>query len=83
MRFLLDENISDRRLAARLRAQGHDPILAMDVGLLSVSDATVLIWAIAHALPVLTPDHDEIEDLHDLQSLGTKRCSIAGGTAKA
>jgi len=32
MRLLLDENMSDRRLAARLRAQGHDPVLATDVG---------------------------------------------------
>ena len=31
------------RLASRLRAQGHDPILAPDVGLLSVSDPRVLI----------------------------------------
>ncbi len=32
MRLLLDENMSDRRLAARLRAQGYDPVLATDVG---------------------------------------------------
>jgi predicted nuclease of predicted toxin-antitoxin system len=46
MRLLLDENISDRRLAARLRAQGHDPVLATDVGLLSATDARVFIAAI-------------------------------------
>ena len=39
MRLLLDENMSDRRLAARLRAQGHDPVLATDVGLVSATDA--------------------------------------------
>jgi hypothetical protein len=33
MRLLLDENMSDRRLAAELRAQGHDPVLATDVRL--------------------------------------------------
>ena len=43
MRLLLDENMSDRRLAARLRAQGHDPVLATDVGLLSATDARVFI----------------------------------------
>jgi hypothetical protein len=58
--------MSDRRLALRLRAQGHDPVLAIDVGLLSVSDARVLIWAIAQALPVLTRDSEDFEDLHDL-----------------
>jgi len=56
MRLLLDENISDRRLAARLRAQGHDPVLATGVGLLSATDARVFIAAITQALPVLTRD---------------------------
>ena len=31
MRFLVDENLSSPRLASRLRAQGHDPVLATDV----------------------------------------------------
>jgi hypothetical protein len=38
MRFLIDENLSGPRLASRLRAQGHDPVLAGNVGLLSVTD---------------------------------------------
>ncbi len=66
MRLLLDENMSDRRLAARLRAQGHDPVLATDVGLVSATDARVFIWAITQALPVLTRDSEDFEDLHDL-----------------
>jgi predicted nuclease of predicted toxin-antitoxin system len=66
MRFLIDENMSDPLLAARLRAQGHGPVLAGDFGLLSASDARVLIWAITHALPVLTSDSEDFEDLHDL-----------------
>ena len=49
-----------------LRAQGHDPVLASDVGLLSVTDARVLIFAIAQALPVWTRDSEDFEDLHDL-----------------
>ena len=53
MKFLIDENLSSPRLASRLRAQGHDPVLARDVGLLSVTDARVLIYSIAQALPVL------------------------------
>jgi len=66
MRFLVDENLSSPRLASRLRAQGHDPVLAIDVGLLSVTDARVLIFAIGQALPVLTRDSEDFEDLHDL-----------------
>ncbi len=66
MRLLLDENMSDPRLASRLRAQAHDPVLASDVGLLSVTDARVLIWAITQAVPVLTRDSKDFTDLHDL-----------------
>jgi predicted nuclease of predicted toxin-antitoxin system len=66
MRFLIDENLSSPRLASRLRAQGHDPVLASDVGLVSVTDARVLIFSIAQALPVLTRDSEDFEDLHDL-----------------
>jgi predicted nuclease of predicted toxin-antitoxin system len=66
MRFLIDENLSSPRLASRLRAQGHDPVLAGDVGLLSITDARMLIYSIAQGLPVLTQDSEDFEDLHDL-----------------
>ena len=66
MTFLIDENLGNPRLASRLRAQGHDPVLAQDAGLLSVSDERVLIHSIAQALPVLTRGSDDFEDLHDL-----------------
>ena len=59
MRFLIDENMSSPVLASRLRVQGHDPVLASDVGLLSVTDARVLIYAISQALPVLTQDSEQ------------------------
>ena len=70
MRLLLDENMSDRRLGARLRAQGHDPVLATGVGLLSATDARVFIAAITQALPVLTRDSEDFTDLHDLIMAG-------------
>ena len=66
MKVLLDENLSDPRLAARLRASGHDPILAPDVGLVSATDARVLIFSIAQGFPVLTQDSEDFEDLHAL-----------------
>ncbi len=66
----LDENMSDPRLASRLRARGHDPILAPDVGLgsvsVSVSDPRVLIFSIAESIPVSTRDSDDFEYVHDL-----------------
>ena len=66
MRVLIDENMSSRRLAARLQAVGHDVVLASDVGLVSVGDARVLAWAVARDRPVLTRDHEDFADLHDL-----------------
>jgi predicted nuclease of predicted toxin-antitoxin system len=66
MRFLIDENMSDRRLESRLQARGHAPILAHDVGLVSTADARMLIWGIGQALPVLTRDSSDFEDLHEL-----------------
>ncbi len=66
MRFLIDENMSSPVLASRLRAQGHDPVLAGDASLRSLTDARVLIFAIAQGLPVLTQDSEDFEDLHDL-----------------
>jgi predicted nuclease of predicted toxin-antitoxin system len=66
MRFLIDENASSPRLAVRLQARGHDPVLAQDVGLLSTADARVMIWAIGQALPVLTRNARDFEDLHEL-----------------
>jgi predicted nuclease of predicted toxin-antitoxin system len=66
MRFLIDENMSSPVVASRLRAQGHDPLLARDVGLMSVADARVLIYSIVQSLPVFTRDSEDFEDLHDL-----------------
>ncbi len=66
MRVLVDENMNSPQIASRLRAQGHDCVLASDVGLLSAADPRVLIWAIAQAVPVLTRDSEDFEDLHDL-----------------
>jgi predicted nuclease of predicted toxin-antitoxin system len=71
MKFLIDENLSSPRLSSRLRLQGHDPVLARDAGLLSVTDARVLIYSIAHGLPVLTQDSEDFEDLHDLVMAAT------------
>jgi predicted nuclease of predicted toxin-antitoxin system len=58
--------MSSSRLAVRTRSAGHDVVLATDVGLTSVSDARVLAWAVAQSRPVLTRDHEDFADLHDL-----------------
>lgn len=66
MRFLIDENLCDRSLESRLRSLGHDPVLAIDVGLMSIADPRVLAWAIGQGLPVMTRDFEDFEDLHIL-----------------
>ena len=66
MRFLIDENMSSTVLASRLRAQGHHPVMAGDVGLLSMTDPRVFIYSIVQDLPVLTRDAEDFEDLHAL-----------------
>ncbi len=68
LRILVDENISNRRLAPRLRGAGHDVVLAEEVGLLLLTDPRVLVlaWAIGEGRPVLTRDYEDFVDLHDL-----------------
>ena len=41
-------------------------IMGEKSGLGSVSDARVLAWAVAQDRPVLTRDHEDFADLHDL-----------------
>jgi predicted nuclease of predicted toxin-antitoxin system len=66
MKILIDENLSNRRLAGRLHAAGHDVELAGDAGLLSASDPRALIWAVGEDRCVLTQDYEDFTDLHDL-----------------
>jgi predicted nuclease of predicted toxin-antitoxin system len=66
MRDLVDENMSSRRLAARLQAERHDVVMAGHVGLLAATDPRVMIRAIAENCPVLKRDYDDFTDLHDL-----------------
>jgi hypothetical protein len=47
MKFLIDENMSSPVLASKFRAQGHEPVLAGNVGLLSVTDARLMIYSIS------------------------------------
>jgi predicted nuclease of predicted toxin-antitoxin system len=66
MRILIDENMSAPRLAFRLQAAGHDVVMAGDVGLASARDPRVLTWAAGQDRVVLTQDHDDFTDLHEL-----------------
>ena len=65
MRFLLDENLNDRRLVLRSALRDTSPFVG-DVGLLSVSDARVFSGAVGQSLQVLARDFEDFTDLHGL-----------------
>lgn len=77
MRMLVDENMGSRRLADRLQGAGHDVVLAADAGLRTASDARVLTWAAGEGRSVLTRDHEDFADLHDLvRAVGGRHAGI-------
>ncbi len=57
MRLLIDANLSPR-VAALLRAAGHDTRHVVDVGLGTASDADILAWAADHDHVVVSSDSD-------------------------
>ena len=57
MRLLVDANLSPR-VAAALRAEGHDAVHVNEVGLLSADDVTIARKASADGRIVVTSDSD-------------------------
>jgi predicted nuclease of predicted toxin-antitoxin system len=57
MRFLLDQNLSPK-LAAPLRAAGHDVTIARDVGLRSAADEVVITTARLEGRVLVSADTD-------------------------
>jgi predicted nuclease of predicted toxin-antitoxin system len=57
LRFLVDANLSPR-LAARLRAAGHDAIHVCDESLLTADDQTILARAASTSRAVISADAD-------------------------
>lgn len=66
MRLYLDDNLIDHRLVQRLRRSGHDVQSPVDVGMRGEADPVHLTHAIRENRVLLTSDHDDFEDLHDL-----------------
>ena len=66
MRIYLNDNITDARLAGMLRKSGHDVVVPAEVGTSGIADARHLTYAIGQDLVLLTQDHEDFEDLHDL-----------------
>ncbi len=57
MRFLVDQNLS-RKVAAALRAAGHDVVHTSEVDLSTASDQTIAELAVAEERVVLSADTD-------------------------
>jgi|SRR5581483_4913883 len=65
MRLLLDECISRKRLAAKLRDAGHEVVRSVDALGHAVSDNTIFSYAKGNGLAIVTFDFEDFSILHD------------------
>lgn len=66
MILYLDDNSAKASLVAQLRRAGHQVNVPADLGLAGASDASHLAACAGHGRVLLTRDHDDFLDLHDL-----------------
>src|SRR5206468_32193 len=66
MKLYLDEGTIDAALIGLLRRDGHDVETTDEVGMRGESDPVQLVHAITEQRVLLTHNHDDFEDLHDL-----------------
>lgn len=66
MNLYLDDNSAKASLVNALRRAGHDILIPSDLGIAGVSDARHLAACATHGRAILTKDHDDFLDLHDL-----------------
>jgi hypothetical protein len=66
VRLYLDDDAVDSLLVRLLRRAGHDVELPADVGLVGHSDPVHLQRAIRTNRALLSGNHDDFEELHDL-----------------
>ena len=66
MNLYLDDDSADKRLVAMLTAAGHTVVVPSDVSLSGAADARHFIYANQNHLVVLTRNHDDFVDLHEV-----------------
>jgi len=66
MNLYLDDNSAKASLAKLLRRSGHQVTLPADQGLAGASDPRHLTYCAGQNRVLLTRDHDDFLDLHDL-----------------
>jgi predicted nuclease of predicted toxin-antitoxin system len=66
MNLYLDDDTSDRRLVALLANAGHVVVVPMGVHLAGAPDTRHFIHAMRHSLVLVTRNHDDFLDLHEV-----------------
>ena len=66
MNLYLDDDSASGLLVTLLKKSGHQVTVPADIDLSGVSDPRHLFHAVQHALVLLTRNHDDFEDLHNL-----------------
>ncbi len=66
MRLYLDDDSASPLLARLLIQAGHDVVLPVQVGMEGTADPVHLTYAIREERVLITGNHDDFEDLHDL-----------------
>jgi hypothetical protein len=66
MRLYLDDDSAWPILARLLRNAGHDVVLPGDVGMSGQDDAVHLAWAVEKDRVLLSHNHDDFRNLHNL-----------------
>jgi hypothetical protein len=66
MSVYLDDDAADRRLIAELRKAGHVATVPADANLAGATDARHLIHCLSSELTLLTRNHDDFLDLHEV-----------------
>jgi predicted nuclease of predicted toxin-antitoxin system len=66
MRIYLDEDIASNHLRMALQKGGHEVIGPRDIGLLGKSDVVQFTHATENTCVLLTGNHRDFRDLHDL-----------------
>jgi hypothetical protein len=66
MRLYLDDDSADALLVTLLRQAGHDVQVPADVGMVGEFDSVHLTQAVREDRVLLSRNHDDFENLHDL-----------------
>ena len=70
MNLYLDDDTAERRLITLLSSAGHVVVVPAGVQLSGASDAQHFIYAMQHALVLMTRNHDDFLDLHEVVRTG-------------